>query len=245
MATNNPSPDLSIVTGTLDRLPHLMALIPSIRAATFHAPNSALHVSYEIIIVDGGSVDGTSEYLLEQPDVSIIWQGERRGAVAAFNAGFEAATGRYVANLNDDALCMGACLYEACRALDNRQGVGQIALPFSDPRHPPSVHKVTVGTPPREYLYGNFAVTRRALGQSLGWWGTHSYHYGGDTELSLQVWRAGYSVMALSSHLGYVRHYRADDATRVENKEQGRSLGQRWRSWNGKPSAGGEEINER
>lgn len=224
---------LSVVLGTLDRLPVLEACIRSIR-------ESCGEVWKEIIVVDGGSVDGTAEYLREQEAngwINVIWQGERLGAIKAFNAGFRAARGQYVANLNDDAVCIGPVLQEAVRILDTRKGVGQVALPFSDPRHPPSVHKVAVGTPAREYLYANFGVTRRDLGDRLGWWGDFSDHYGGDTELSLQVWKAGYSVYPLSSRMatgtGYIRHYRLQDQTRRENDGQGWKLGRRWKDWDG------------
>lgn len=221
----------------------LQALIPSIRQAVVPQPNRdqvgpslgpiPVPVTYEIIIVDGGSQDGTREYLLEQDDIRVIWQGERLGAGAAFNAGFQAATGQYVANLNDDAICIGPVLYEACRHLDRGQRIGQIALPFSDPRHPPAVHKVTVGNPAREYLYANFGVTRRDLGDRLGWWGNLK-HYGGDTELSLQVWKAGYSVLPLTGRKDcFIRHYRLDDGTRQENDGQGWKLGKRWSAWDG------------
>lgn len=222
------APVLSIVLGTLDRLPLLIQCIGSIRDSCGPMP-------YEIVVVDGGSVDGTAEYLQVQEECGthVIWQGERRGAIAAFNAGFAAARGRFVCNLNDDAMCIGPILPEACRVLAARDGVGQIALPFSDPRHPPAVHKITVGTPPREYLYANFGVTRKELGDRLGWWG-NGYHYGGDTELSLQIWKAGYSVMPIASRPDMlIRHYRMQDATRIENVGEGRRLGQRWQNWDG------------
>lgn len=224
--TQSGKPKLSVVLGTLNRLPQLMSCIPSIRA-------SAAPWHPEIIIVDGGSTDGTAEYLIEQPDITVIWQGTPRGAVAAFNAGFAAATGEYVANLNDDAVCIGPVLAKAVSVLDRRPDAGQIALPFADPRHAPAVHIINVGTPERAYLYANFGVTRRQLGARLGWWGNVCYHYGGDTELSLQIWRAGYQVVSLGPGREYIEHARTQDATRKENNGEGKALGRRWRLWDG------------
>lgn len=221
-----PAPVLSVVLGTLNRLTLLKDCIPSIR-------QSAGDIPIEIIVVDGGSADGTAEYLLEQDSLIPIWQGGRLGAVAAFNAGFAAASGAYVCNLNDDAVCKGPVLAYACYLLDKLPGAGQVALPFSDPRHEPAVHSVNVGTPERKYLYANFGVTRRELGASLGWWGKFDYHYGGDTELSLQIWRAGFSVVAAAGRADcYIQHYRSQDETRRDNVS-GKALGQRWRAWTG------------
>lgn len=222
---------LSVVLGTLDRLPMLRACIESIRA-------SCDEMAHEITVVDGGSVDGTAEYLQGQEAdglLRVIWQGERKGAIAAYNAGFATARASYVCNLNDDVLVMGPILPEACRLLDQRAGVGQIALPFSDPRHSPSVHYIDAGRPARRYLYANFGVTRRVIGERVGWWGDYLYHYGGDTELSLQVWKAGYSVIPIPSRTdSFIRHYRLQDETRQENNNgAGRALGRRWQNWDG------------
>jgi GT2 family glycosyltransferase len=96
------------------------------------------------------------------------------------------------------------------------------------------VNSVNVGTPPRAFLYANFGVTRRELGQQVGWWGRHSHHYGGDTELSLRIWRLGYSVLPLTYQPNcFIRHYRAQDQTRIENDGEGRKLGRRWAAWDG------------
>lgn len=223
-------PKLSIVTGTLDRLPLLMRCLDSVRAA-------CAGLAFELIVVDGGSVDGTAEFLQEQPDVRVVWQGRRLGAVAAFNAGFELASGEYVANLNDDCTVRGGVLRAACQLLDQDSKVGQVAIAFADPRHSPAVHYVTVGTPDRAWLYANFGVTRRELGRRLGWWGDFFHHYGGDTELSLQVWKAGFRVEPLPAPSAdyCIAHVRANDATRLPNDGEGRALGRRWRAWDGKP----------
>lgn len=218
------TPKLSVVTGTLNRAAFIERLIPSVR-------HSAAGLALELIVVDGGSTDGTADYLIEQPDVTVIWQRERLGAVAAFNAGFAAASGEYVAALNDDCVVMRDTLAKACAHLDLHPRCGQVAIPFSDPKHAPAVDYVKAGTPPRRYLYANFGVTRRALGDQLGWWGD-LYHYGGDTELSLKIWRAGYTVDVLPG--GLIEHYRAQDETRQAQDRHGEFV-KRWEAWDGEP----------
>jgi glycosyltransferase involved in cell wall biosynthesis len=73
------------------------------------AINSVLTQTYtniELIIVNDGSEDGTIEYLdelsLEYTAITIIHHRIAKGACAARNTGLKAATGLYVAGLDDD-----------------------------------------------------------------------------------------------------------------------------------------------
>jgi glycosyltransferase involved in cell wall biosynthesis len=83
--------DVSVVIPALNEarnLPHVLNRVPrGVR---------------EIIVVDGGSVDGTAAVAaLSRPDVRVIGQG-RRGKGNALAAGFDAATGDYVVMLDAD-----------------------------------------------------------------------------------------------------------------------------------------------
>ena len=196
---------LSIVTGTLNRLPHLQRFIASI------APSCG-GIEHETIIVDGGSTDGTLEWLRTQPIV-LIEQGYPLGAVAAFNAGFYAAEGEYVANMNDDCIIVGPTLRLACKYLDEHPDVGQLAIPWHDvgDRDKRVMH-VVLGRQQLDVIYANFGVTRRSIGDTVGWWGTEQEHYGGDCEISFQILMAGHKVVELPG--GEILHYRVHDATR-------------------------------
>lgn len=225
-------PDISIVFGTLNRVDFLQRALASIpRACGRDAEN---RITYEIIVVDGGSTDGTLDFLRTRRDkhLTVIAQGERRGAVAAFNEGFRAARGEFVAGFNDDAEYVGMPLVYAVAMLRSDKNVGQVAIPFV--RHvaatvedirgfdaataQPQVQIVSlpkVGLVP----YANFGVIARALGDTLGWWGDCYYQYAGDTELSTQVWAAGLHVASLEAAHGYLIHYEAQDETRLPNVE--------------------------
>jgi GT2 family glycosyltransferase len=112
---------VSAVTGTYNRLSHLKRLVASVRSSISPYP-------YEIVLVDGGSTDGTIEWCKSQPDVTLIEQGELLGAIKAFNAGCKAATGRYVAILNDDIEIKGKTLSTAYEYLEKYPQVGQVAF---------------------------------------------------------------------------------------------------------------------
>lgn len=195
---------LSIVIATLNRLKYLQKCIESAR-------QSCAGIEAEVIVIDGGSRDGTLEWLRKQR-VILIEQGAAYGAVAAFNAGFYAAEGDYVAALNDDCVVVGDTLRLACDYLDAHADVGQLAIPWHDVGDKDiRVMHVTLGLQQIDVIYANFGVTRRNLGDAVGWWGNWQ-HYGGDCELSFQILMAGYKVVALPG--GQIVHFRVQDETR-------------------------------
>src|SRR3972149_10954457 len=95
--------DLSVLFPTANRLFYLKRCIESARA---HIGD----LSYEFVIVDGGSTDGTAEYLMEQPDIKLIQHGALLGANKAFRDCFLASSGEYVCQLSDDVEIIDGCL---------------------------------------------------------------------------------------------------------------------------------------
>jgi glycosyltransferase involved in cell wall biosynthesis len=83
----------SIIVPTLDRREMLLTALASIRAQAW--PDT------EIIVVDGGSSDGTLEAMAREPDISLI-AGPDRGVYDAFNRGIARAAGEVVGILNSD-----------------------------------------------------------------------------------------------------------------------------------------------
>jgi glycosyltransferase involved in cell wall biosynthesis len=73
--------------------------------------------SYEHIVVDGGSTDGTLEYLKQQKDIRLI-PGPDRGMYDALNKGMAVARGRILGHLNADEQYDRAGLAQALQKLD-------------------------------------------------------------------------------------------------------------------------------
>jgi GT2 family glycosyltransferase len=212
---------LSIVLGTYNRLSQLTRCLESI--GRYCAGN-------ETIVVDGGSTDGTLDYLWGQP-VKLIQQGELLGACRAFNAGFAVARGEYVLNFNDDAYLTDNAAMTACDLLDGHPDVGQIALPFSGPKPqllPRADHTMPLAG--KRWLYANFGVTRRKLGDRLFWWGTDYHTYGGDAELSMKIWNVGYTVALLRG--AHIIHEETQDELRRPNTDSPKFYA-KWRQWKG------------
>ena len=100
---------LSIVLGSFNRLKFLKYAVQSIRNELKDA-----NFPYEIIVVDGGSDDGSLNWLLKQKDIITVvqhnrgtWKGqpiERRSWGYFMNLGFKSAQGKYICMLSDDCL---------------------------------------------------------------------------------------------------------------------------------------------
>lgn len=84
---------LSIITPTLNRFALLREAVDSVR--------SQLPLPLEHIIVDGGSTDGSIDWVRAQPDLTLI-TGADRGVYDALNKGIAAARGDIVGLLNSD-----------------------------------------------------------------------------------------------------------------------------------------------
>jgi mycofactocin system glycosyltransferase len=90
-------PRVSIIVAVYDRAREIGACLDSLLALAY--PKSR----YEIIVVDDGSRDGTTD-VVSGYDVKLITLSENRGQSAARNRGAEAATGEIVAFIDSDCI---------------------------------------------------------------------------------------------------------------------------------------------
>jgi glycosyltransferase involved in cell wall biosynthesis len=109
---------LSLISGTFNRLPSLKAMLESAEASM---PKG---IDWEACICDGGSTDGTLEYLRQHPRVKLIEHGALRGAIAAFNDAGKAATGDLILVANDDIEFVGYSIAHGLSFMMDRPDVG-------------------------------------------------------------------------------------------------------------------------
>jgi glycosyltransferase involved in cell wall biosynthesis len=83
--------DVTVVLPVFNEKGHLRTEIDRIRAALEASP-----YSYEIVVVDDGSNDGSGEQLLDIEDIRLIRFSKNRGSGSARKAGTKAARGRVV-----------------------------------------------------------------------------------------------------------------------------------------------------
>jgi GT2 family glycosyltransferase len=116
-----PQPDVSLIIISLNSLHYLKGCLQSIRDATWK------QTTYEVIIVDNGSKDGTLEYLQrEWPSVLVVANEKNRGFCQAGNQGAHAAAGRYLLFLNDDILILDDALPKLVEFMDQNPNAGMV-----------------------------------------------------------------------------------------------------------------------
>jgi len=178
---------VSIVIATYDRCEHLKRCVAGVRAN--------VGIGHEIIVVGGGTGDGTGAWAGEQEDIRFIRETRREGATRAYNKGFRAAVGRYVLWLNDDSYPLAGAVEAAVAMIENPDlaDVGMVAFYHNLDRewnridsieHADTVYSIynVRGT-----VYANFGLLRRALLERLGYLDERYYFCAWDPDLSLKV----------------------------------------------------------
>lgn len=114
------SPTFSIIIPHLNGKQHLDDCLTTLRAQTV--------TSFETLLVDNGSTDGSQAYVREQfPWVKLIELGHNRGFTGACNVGYAAAQGQFVVLLNNDTAVEPNWLAEIAQAFDRHPAVGIVA----------------------------------------------------------------------------------------------------------------------
>lgn len=220
---NLPSATVSIVLGTYNRHAFLKEAIQSIH-------RNGITVPYEIIAVDGGSTDGSKEWLIDQPEIITIVQHnrtasgnqvhKRRSWGSFMNLGFKCATGRYIVMISDDSLLVpGAVMngVQHCETLlKDGRNVGAVAFYW---RNWPEQQEYWVGLTHGEKMFVNHGLYVRAALQQVDWIDENRYQfYCADGDLCLKLWHQGYEVVDCST--SFVEHFsHTNPAVRTSNLE--------------------------
>src|SRR5579883_977909 len=105
------SPAISVVLTNFDRLSYLKQSVASVRAQTFR--------DWEPIVVDGGSSDGSREWLRKQRGLQAALLSGNPGPAALMNEGVGRARGRLVAFLESDDYWLARHLEAMVGAFDD------------------------------------------------------------------------------------------------------------------------------
>jgi len=109
----------SIIILVKNQLEYTKQCIESIRQYT--RPGT-----YEIIVVDNGSDDGTPAWLAEQPDLVVIRNEQNVGFPAGCNQGIARSTGQYILLLNNDTIVTRNWLDNLLRCLESDEKIGAV-----------------------------------------------------------------------------------------------------------------------
>ncbi len=106
---------VSVVMPVYNAVDTVFQTLESLRAQTFQP--------LEIVVVDDGSTDGTTELLRNQSDI-VLLEKPHRGIVPALNDGLAAARGNYIARMDADDLCHPQRIEKQVAWLEARPDIG-------------------------------------------------------------------------------------------------------------------------
>jgi GT2 family glycosyltransferase len=211
---------VSIVIGTLNRRWYLKRTIASVRAE-LPFPTS------ELIVVDGGSTDGTLRWLTKQKDVITIVQHNhgdldgrpvpRRPWGYFMNLGFKAAAAPYICMLSDDCLVVPGAIRRGLERFErDGERVGSVAFYW---RNWPEQEPYWIGCTFGGRKFVNHGLYRRDALASVDFADEETFRfYHADGDLSLRMADAGWEC--IDSPESFVEHYsHANQRQRAKNRE--------------------------
>jgi GT2 family glycosyltransferase len=219
---------VSVVINTLNRRHHLQRTLVALRDQTYE--------QYEVIVVNGPSVDGTNEMLSCFRDTARLCVCEEASLGRSRNIGVGAASGEIVAFIDDDAIPRADWL-ETLVAPYRDPTVAAVGGPVFDipldcvawalctctrlgipdtNSEGPIERYIGAGADPLAYLPGcNMSFRRDVLGEVGGFNPLLTYNYD-DVEICSRVMSRGYRIHLVEEVL--VRHDRASNAARDERQ---------------------------
>ncbi len=201
---------VTVVIGSYNRKRFLRAVLNSVR-------NNGITVPCEIIVVDGGSTDGTLNYLLKQKDVITIiqhnrgtWKGMQipsRSWGYFMNLGFKIAKGKFICMLSDDALIVPSSISAGIEAYyqaeDLGKRVGAVAFYW---REWPELQEYHVGITFGGNVFVNHGLYLRKAVEEAGWIDEENYHfYHADGDLCLRMKELDYET--IDCRKAFVEHF--------------------------------------
>lgn len=195
--------------------------MPILQRAVMSCRASVGALPYEFVVCDGGSTDGSREWLAAQPDVVLVGKRSLDGAVDAFNHCFDVSRGEFVATLNDDMNVVAHALAEGVQHLQEHAECGQVAFAFRGPTEDWHVNHVYPDAM-WSTVYANFGIARRIAMEAVryitgGMWAPIYYTYAGDCELSAWLHRLGWTIEVRNDLR--VEDIRTTDGLRARNEQ--------------------------
>lgn len=190
MNTAAASPDATVVITTKNRKEELRDAVSSALRQ--------LGVRLEVIVIDDGSTDGTTEMLRSEfPSIRIERRATSAGLIVRRNEGARLASAPVIFSIDDDATFPSPhTIQQTLREFASPQ-IGAVAIPFINVRQDQRVRQLS---PHPDTLHAIFAyigtahAIRRELFLSLGGYREIFFHQGEESDLCLRLLDKGYFV---------------------------------------------------
>ncbi|MBK8781548.1 MAG: glycosyltransferase [Anaerolineales bacterium] len=124
MSINTKSNYLTILIATYNRLEALKVAIDAIQDQT--------KCSHEVIVIDGGSTDGTIDYLQSRNDITPVFQGKLLGVPRSYNEVWRQVESKYTCWLSDDTELVNNGVDLAIEILESDPEIGMVGLKTKD-----------------------------------------------------------------------------------------------------------------
>ncbi len=218
-------PAVSVIVVNWNGRAHLGECLNSLHNQTF--------LDFEVILVDNGSTDGSIEYMESQSPgyARILRNAENTGFAKANNQGIDAARGKYIALLNNDARADGHWLEELVKAAQGDPAVGMLASKIylhgdrkiiDNVGHLMYPDGLNRGRGRLEEDHGQFdcaeevffpsgcaALYRREMLEEIGLFDEDFFAYGDDTDIGLKGRLAGWKCLYVPQAVVYHRYSRS------------------------------------
>ena len=179
---------ISIVSGTLNRC----KLLPELLKNTIYA-----NPRIELILVDGGSTDGTIEYLseIDHPSLKLVQLGKRSGYPHFMNVGLQVASYPYIAQWNDDILIKSSWedVFKILNQEPDHQGYTFSYESYYNGR----VHQNALNGEITTFIRPdcmNFGIYRREVYEKVGIYNNAYDFYHADSDMTRRVLHMGGSI---------------------------------------------------
>jgi glycosyltransferase involved in cell wall biosynthesis len=216
LARASDRPLVSVVIGSYNRRAYLEPAIESVRT-------NGSRSTRELIVVDGGSTDGSLQWLVRQRDLITIVQhnrGEFRGEPIRrrswgyfMNLGFKAAQGRYILMMSDDCLLVPGSMDRGIERFVELEAsgrrIGGVAFYY---RNWPNERDYYVQKTFGGKLMVNHGLFSRSAMEAVGWVDEARYQfYKADGDLCLKMWQAGFEITDCPG--AFVEHFEGANPT--------------------------------
>ncbi len=173
---------ISIVTGTLNRIDHLKKLIDNTVGS---------NEEIELVLIDGGSTDGTLEYLREinHPRIKLVAEGGRSYYWDYMNKGIENSKHEWICQWNDDLLLENS--WE--EVINEIKSDPHDFYPFSW-REPGGGYVIYDNE--REFVM-NYGLYNKKIFREIGMYNSSYKYYCCDGDMSFRAREFGYSYKKL------------------------------------------------
>lgn len=185
------------MVATYNRLGLLRTVVDSIEHFT--------ETPHELIVIDGGSTDGTIEYLRSDARITPVLQGELLGTARCYNRVWRQVDSRYSCWLSDDTEVVPGSLDTAVRILEADSTVGMVGLKMKDTKGPGRFEAYRGGISEYGILSCNHGVLPTSLARAVDFFNEGYRSYMIDPDLTASMLCMGRRVV-MTRYVAVLHH---------------------------------------